>query len=117
MPEGSVIPKYKCDLCRNDVYVHEREHVLIGIGIKTRISKELCPQCANDLKTLFERFLDGKKMYSMEKGTMLSHEEDTKKCPFCNWNVKFYIADTPAVKRTYCPHCLADIEVVWKERK
>lgn len=47
---------------------------------------------------------------------MLKYGENYEKCPYCKKDVKFYIADTPAVCRVYCPVCLKDIEVTWKER-
>lgn len=40
-----------------------------------------------------------------------------EKCPFCKKYQRFFIADTPAVRRTYCPNCLQDIEVIWKEKR
>ena len=48
---------------------------------------------------------------------MLKYAEKEEKCPYCRRNVKFYIADTPACKRTYCPDCLKDIELIWKEKR
>ena len=47
---------------------------------------------------------------------MLKYGETLEKCPYCSKNVKMMIADTKAVRRTYCPLCLKDIEVIWKER-
>ena len=48
---------------------------------------------------------------------MLNYKEEIERCPYCNKNVKFCVANTPACKRTYCPSCLFDIEVIWKESR
>ena len=48
---------------------------------------------------------------------MLFISEEKEKCPFCGRWVNMHRAVTKAVDRTYCPDCLIDIEVTWKERR
>ena len=48
---------------------------------------------------------------------MLKYSDNVEKCPYCNRNVKYLTADTPSCKRTYCPTCLKDIEIIWKEKR
>jgi len=47
----------------------------------------------------------------------IRYSETEKKCPYCRKSVKYCIAETKAVIRTYCPDCLKDIEITWKERR
>lgn len=71
-----------------------------------------------DIKNLYkcqEAFKGGLTLQK-KKNDMLSYIEEPKKCPNCGRMVKYCTADTPAVRRTYCPICLQDIEVMFKGR-
>ena len=43
--------------------------------------------------------------------------ENRGTCPYCHKWANFITVDNTAVKRTYCDRCLADIEIIWKERR
>ena len=48
---------------------------------------------------------------------MLEYAEELTICEYCKKKVKMLTADTPVVRRTYCPICLRDVEVIWKEKR
>ena len=125
MPEGMLdisetdfTPTLKvCDLCGKNLPIWKIKTLRCIIPGVINITKDLCDSCSDYFKITFDQyFLEGRKIKEDESNMLLVSDEK-EKCPFCGRWVNMHRAVTKAVDRTYCPDCLIDIEVTWKERR
>ena len=125
MPEGMLdileegyTPTLKvCDLCGKNLPIWKVKTLHCVIPGVVNITKDLCDACSEHFKATFDQYFSEGRKIKEEASNMLFISEEKEKCPFCSKWVNMYRAVTKAVDRTYCPECLMDIEVTWKERR